>query len=113
MLVERHGADIRTHTIVRSIEPGKVCLPTETIEAETIILAAGVVPNPVVASLPVEKDRHGHIVVDGTMRCPNHAEVWALGDCASIPTPDAKPRQSVGSLRRLSPLCVVRIGMTR
>ena len=87
----RRGADIRTHTIVRSIEPGKVCLPTETIEAETIILAAGVVPNPVVASLPVDKDRHGHIVVDGTMRCPNHAEVWALGDCASIPTPDGKP----------------------
>jgi NADH:ubiquinone reductase (H+-translocating) len=87
----RRGADIRTHTIVQSIEPGKVCLPTETIEAETIILAAGVVPNPVVTSLPVEKDRHGHILVDRTMRCPNHTDVWALGDCASIPTPDGKP----------------------
>ena len=25
------------------------------------------------------------------MRCPGHAEVWALGDCASIPGPDGKP----------------------
>jgi NADH dehydrogenase len=87
----RRGADIRTHVPVRAIEPGKVHLPDETIEAETIILAAGVVPNPVVAGLPVEKDRRGHIVVEGTMRCPSRPEVWALGDCASIPAPDGKP----------------------
>jgi NADH dehydrogenase len=87
----RRGAEIRTNTLVRAIEPGKVCLPDETIEAETIILAAGVIPNPVVAVLPVEKDKRGHIVVDGTMRCPSHPEVWALGDCASIPAPDGKP----------------------
>jgi NADH:ubiquinone reductase (H+-translocating) len=91
VLGRRRGADIRTHVAVRAIEPGKVHLPDETIEAETIILAAGIIPNPVVAALPVEKDRRGHIVVDGTMRCPSRPEVWALGDCASIPAPDGKP----------------------
>jgi NADH dehydrogenase len=91
VLSRRRGADIRTHQHARAIEPGKVHLPDETIEAETIMLAAGIVPSPVVAGLPVEKDRHGHIVVDGTMRCPSHPEVWALGDCASIPAPDGKP----------------------
>jgi NADH dehydrogenase len=87
----RRGAEIRAHAAVRAIEPGKVHLAEETIEAETIVLAAGIVPNPVVAGLPVEKDRRGHIVVDATMRCPSHPEVWALGDCASIPGPDGKP----------------------
>jgi NADH dehydrogenase len=87
----RRGAEVRTHAAVRAIEPGKVHLPDETIEAETIVLAAGIVPNPVVAGLPVEKDRRGHIVVDATMRCKSHPEVWALGDCASIPAPDGKP----------------------
>ncbi len=91
VLGERRGADIRTHALVRAIEPGKVHLPDETIEAETVILAAGIVPNPIVAGLPVEKDRRGHVVVDATMRCKNHPEVWALGDCASIPGPDGKP----------------------
>jgi NADH dehydrogenase len=66
-------------------------LPDETIEADTIVLAAGVVPSPVLAALPVEKDRRGHIVVDATMRCPSHPNLWALGDCASIPGPDGKP----------------------
>jgi NADH:ubiquinone reductase (H+-translocating) len=87
----RRGAQIRTDAAVRAIEPGKVHLPDETIEAETIVPAAGIVPNPVVAGLPVEKDKRGHIVVDGTMRCKSHPEVWALGDCAFIPSPDGKP----------------------
>ena len=90
---------------MQAIEPGKLHLAPsplspggqrgrgegETIEAETIVLAAGILPSPVVAELPVEKDRHGHIVVDGTMRCPSHPEVWALGDCAAIPAPDGRP----------------------
>src|SRR5437667_3506975 len=91
VLSTRCGAEIRTRTIVRAIEPGKVHLPEETIAADTIILAAGVVPNPVVAGLPVEKDKRGHVMVDGAMRCPGHPEVWALGDCAFIPAPDGKP----------------------
>jgi NADH dehydrogenase len=91
VLGDRCGAIIRVNTFVKAIEPGKVHLQDETIETDTIILAAGIVPNPVVAGLPVEKDKHGHIMVDGAMRCPSHAEVWALGDCAFVPAPDGKP----------------------
>ena len=91
VLARRRGVDLRTNTRVRAIEPGKVHLPDETIAADTIVLAAGIVPNPVVAGLPVEKDKRGHIVVEPTMRCRSHPEVWALGDCASIPGPDGKP----------------------
>ncbi|HEV3340313.1 MAG TPA: NAD(P)/FAD-dependent oxidoreductase [Pirellulales bacterium] len=91
VLSQRRGADIRTSAAVREIEPHRVHLSDETIEADTIVLAAGIVPNPVVAGLPVEKDKRGHILVDATMRCPSRPEVWALGDCASIPAPDGKP----------------------
>src|SRR5947209_11345364 len=95
VLRKRRGADIRTGMFVKAIESDKVRLPNETIEAETIVLAAGIVPSPVVAELPVEKGKRGHIVVDGTMRCPSHPEVWALGDCASVPAPDGKPYPSL------------------
>jgi NADH dehydrogenase len=87
----RRGADIRTHAAVRALEPGKIHLAEETIEADTIVLAAGIVPNPIVAGLPVEKDKRGHIVVEPTLRCKSHPEVWALGDCAFVPAPDGKP----------------------
>jgi NADH dehydrogenase len=95
VLGQRRGADLRTGTRVQAIEPGKVHLPGETIEAETIVLAAGIVPNPVVAELPVERDRRGRIVVDGTMRCTSRPEVWALGDCAAVPAPDGQPYPSL------------------
>jgi NADH dehydrogenase len=95
VLRKRRGADIRTGAKVQAIEPGKLHLAGETIEAETIVLAAGIVPNPVVAELPVERDRRGRIVVDGTMRCPSHPEIWALGDCAAVPAPDGQPYPSL------------------
>ena len=91
MLAARRGVEVRTNVRVQAIEPSKVHMANETIAADTIVLAAGVVPNPVVAGLPVEKDKSGCMLVEPTMRCPSHAEVWALGDCASIPGPDGKP----------------------
>ena len=91
MLAARRGVEVRTNVRVQAIEPRKVHLANEIIAADTIVLAAGVVPNPVVAGLPVEKDRSGRMLVEPTMRCPSHAEVWALGDCASIPGPEGKP----------------------
>ena len=95
VLAERRGADIRTNAIVRAIEPGRVHLPEETIEADTIVLAAGTVPSQVVAGLPIEKDKRGRIVVEGSMRCRSHPEIWALGDCASVPASNGSPYPSL------------------
>ena len=86
------GVDVRTGTPVRRIEPGRLHLPDgSAIEAGTIVLAAGVAPNPMLASFPLEKDRKGRLVVDGAMRSASRRDVWAIGDCASIPDPDGKP----------------------
>jgi NADH dehydrogenase len=95
VLAGRRGVDLRLNTRVRAIEPGRVHLADEAVAADTIVLAAGVVPNSVVAALPVEKDRSGRIVVEPTLRCGSHPEVWALGDCASVPGPDGKPYPSL------------------
>jgi NADH:ubiquinone reductase (H+-translocating) len=90
-VLRKRGADIRASTPVRSIEPGRVHLANETIEAATIVLAAGIVPNAAAAGMPVEHDARGRIAVDATMRSRSHPNVWALGDCAAIPGPDGRP----------------------
>jgi NADH dehydrogenase len=95
VLAGRPGVDLRLNTRVRAIEPGKVHLADETIAADTIVLAAGIAPNPVVAGLPVEKDRGRRLVVEPTLCCRSHPEVWALGDCASVPGRDGKPYPSL------------------
>jgi NADH dehydrogenase len=84
------GADIRVATPVRSIEAGRVRVGSEVIDAATIVLAAGIVPSVVAAALPVLHDQRGRIAVDGTMRSRSDPRVWALGDCAAIPSPDGR-----------------------
>jgi NADH dehydrogenase len=90
VLKERH-ADVRAATPVRSIEPGSVHLADESIDAGTIVLTAGIVPNEAAARIPVAHDTKKRIAVDATMRSVSHPEVWALGDCAAIPDPDGRP----------------------
>lgn len=90
-VLEARGAHLRVATPVRSIEAGRVRLANETIDAGTIVLAAGIVPSVVAGAIPVLHDRRGRIAVDATMRSRSHPEVWALGDCAAIPAPDGRP----------------------
>jgi NADH:quinone reductase (non-electrogenic) len=87
-VLQQRGADIRTGTSVRSIEAGRVHLANETIDADTIVLAAGIVPNAIARAIPVAHDPRGRLAVDATMRSVSHPEVWALGDSAAIPGPD-------------------------
>jgi len=89
-VLRRRGAEFNVATPVQAIEPGLVRWKGSTIEADTIVLAAGIVPNAVAAAAAVERDRRGRIVTDSTMRSVSHPNVWAIGDCAAIPGPDGK-----------------------
>jgi NADH dehydrogenase len=106
-VLRARGADIRASSPVRAIEPDRIQLSDETIEAGTIILASGIVPSAVAAAMPVEHDQRGRIVADATMRSRSHPNIWALGDCASIPGPDGKPypalaQHAIREARRLA-----------
>lgn len=91
-VLAKRGVRIRTGVKVDHIEQGKIVLDNgESIESETIIVATGVVPSPVVSALPLEKNKKGAAIVEPTMRVKNRPEIWALGDCASIPDPSGKP----------------------
>jgi NADH:quinone reductase (non-electrogenic) len=90
-VLRRRGAEIRASTAVQSIEPGRVRVGNEIIDAGTIVLTAGIVPSAVASEVSVVHDQRGRIAVDETMRSRNHPNVWALGDCAAIPSPDGRP----------------------
>jgi NADH:ubiquinone reductase (H+-translocating) len=90
-MLQRGGVDIQVSTAVRSIEAGRVRLESDTIDADTIVLTAGIVPSAVASAIPVLHDQRGRIAVDAAMRSRSHPQVWALGDCAEIPGPDGRP----------------------
>ena len=79
------GVTFKLNARVADARPGVVVLtPPDEIRAETLIWTAGVTPNPLVAKLPLERDRRGAVVVDANLAVPNRSGVWALGDCAAV-----------------------------
>jgi NADH:quinone reductase (non-electrogenic) len=106
-VLQRRAADLRVATPVRSIERGRVQLANDTIDAGTIVLAAGIVPSAIATAIPVVHDQRGRIAVDETMRSRSHPRIWALGDCAAIPGPDGRlypalAQHTVREARRLA-----------
>jgi NADH dehydrogenase len=89
-VLQRRGAELHVATPVRSIESGRVHVASETVDAGTIVLVAGIRPSAVAGAIAVARDKRGRIDVDEGMRSRSHPNVWALGDCASIPGPDGR-----------------------
>jgi NADH dehydrogenase len=90
-ILTARGAELHTSTPVQAIERGVVRVRDAAIEADTIVLAAGIMPSAVAAQIPVERDKRGRIVTDATTQSVSHPGVWAIGDCAAIPGPDGRP----------------------
>ena len=88
--LENRGAELHVGVPVQAIEPDVVRWADGVVEANTIVLAAGIVPNATSAAA-VSRDRRGRIVTDATLRSVSDEHVWAFGDCASTPGPDGKP----------------------
>jgi NADH dehydrogenase len=85
------GAVIHVATPVQAIEPTLVRWAGGEVEANTIVLAAGIVPSGIAAATQVSRDRRGRITTDATLQSTSDPHVWAFGDCASTPAPDGKP----------------------
>jgi NADH:ubiquinone reductase (H+-translocating) len=59
-----------------------------SIPTNTLIWTAGVSPDPIIQTLPCEKDKRGKIMVNEYLEVLDLPGVWALGDCAHIPDPE-------------------------
>jgi NADH dehydrogenase len=61
------------------------------IPTKTLISTIPSSPHPLIDGLKLPKTKNGRLQVDATLRVVDHANVWALGDCASVPTKDGTP----------------------
>lgn len=85
--LQQRGVEVRLVARLASATADHVTLEGgEHIDANTLIVAIGAAPNPVVQKLGVPLD-HGRIQVDETARLADRSPVWALGDCAAVPHP--------------------------
>jgi NADH dehydrogenase len=85
------GVTFKLNVRVKDARRGAVILsPDEEIRTETLVWTAGTAPNPLLGTLPFEKDKRGAVRVDQTLAVPGHAGIWALGDCAAVPDDQGK-----------------------
>ena len=82
--METRGVTFRLNSRLVDARPGVVVLNDGEILTETLVWTAGTAPNPIVTSLPLEKDRRGALVVNSSLALPGHSRLWALGDCAAV-----------------------------
>jgi NADH dehydrogenase len=80
--LERLGVTVWTGSRVTGVEDGRVHIGAETLEAGTILWAAGVEASPLGASLGAPLDRVGRVRVNEDLSVPGHPEVFVVGDLA-------------------------------
>lgn len=86
--LERLGVNVWTGSIVTNVTEGQVHVGGETIEAGTILWAAGVSASPLGASLGAPTDRAGRVFVNDDLTVPGHPEVSVIGDLAALKQAD-------------------------
>ena len=62
-----------------------------TVPTKTLVSTIPASPHPLIDGLRLPKTKNGRLDVEGTLRVKGHEDVWALGDCASVPTREGMP----------------------
>ena len=96
--LEQLGVAVWTGTRVTSIEPGVVRMGTETLQAETVLWAAGVSAAPIGATLGAPLDRAGRVLVNPDLTIPGRDDVYVVGDMAKLDGPDGQPLPGVSQV---------------
>jgi NADH dehydrogenase len=86
--LERLGVNVWTGSVVTNVTEGQVHLGTETIDAGTILWAAGVSASPLGRSLGAQVDRAGRVLISDDLSVPEHPEISVVGDLAALKRPN-------------------------
>lgn len=91
VLGKKH-VEIRFMSSVTSYDGSEVCLNDgSSIQAKTLIWAAGVRASTLLDKLGLEQDHSGRVVIGPTLQVLNHPEVFVIGDAASLLGEDGRP----------------------
>ncbi|MCH8569252.1 MAG: NAD(P)/FAD-dependent oxidoreductase [Balneolales bacterium] len=90
-MLEELGVEVLENSPVKLIEHDKVFLENGVLESPNIVWAAGVVANPIIATLDVETDRAGRAIVADDLSLPNHRDIFVIGDAAYMEDSNGKP----------------------
>jgi NADH:ubiquinone reductase (non-electrogenic) len=80
----RQGIEVRLETPVQEVCEDRLILKSgEEVPTGLIVWSTGYGPTGLVSSLPYSKEK-GRLLTDEYLRIPDHPEIYAMGDCATI-----------------------------
>ncbi|ALC89488.1 NADH dehydrogenase [Bacillus sp. FJAT-18017] len=80
-----HNVEIVNNSNITRVEEGLLFNHTEQVPCDAIVWTAGIQASQVVRSLDVEKDSLGRLKITAHHHLPDYEDVFAVGDCASLP----------------------------
>ena len=89
--LESIGVDVILGQAVTECSADGVVYGGETLQAKTLIWAAGVRASPAAEWLGAPADRAGRLQVLPDLTVPGHPDIFAIGDTVVIADPDGKP----------------------
>ena len=85
------GVEVMLGQAVTDCSADGVVYGGQTLQAKTIIWAAGVRASPAAEWLNAAADRAGRLEVEPDLTVKNHPDIFAVGDTVAIAGPDGKP----------------------
>lgn len=83
----RRGVEVRLGAAIARASSSAVYLRDGSqIPTRTLVWTAGISPNPLLATMPCQKEQ-GRIVVNDRLEIPGYSGVWAIGDCIHLLDP--------------------------
>jgi NADH dehydrogenase len=82
--LQRLGVEVRTSAMVTKVEAGAIHIGGTHMQATVVLWAAGVAASPLGGKLGTPLDRAGRVLVQTDLSLPSRAEVFVIGDLASL-----------------------------
>jgi NADH dehydrogenase len=90
--LRRRGIVLRLDSTLTEIQADRVIFSGGEIQpAHTVIWCAGIQPHPLLATFPFPRNPQGYLICERDLRVRGQENVWAIGDCATIPDADGAP----------------------
>ena len=90
-LLKKRGVEIRLKCRLEAATGEEAILSDgERIPTKTIVSTVPASPHPIIERLDLPKGKNARLMVDRSLKVEGAENVWALGDCALVPTPDGR-----------------------
>ena len=107
--LNKMGIEIRQASRITGVWEDQVEINgSEQVPTSTLLWVAGIVANPQIAALDVEKDDLGRVLVDACLNVPKYPGVYAAGDCAHFKDPSTNqpiPPRAYTAVRQAKSHC--------